>query len=141
MTTLEKLKPFLIEAGAEEERISPEARLREDLGLDSLDLVLIGSAIETHSNINLQELDPATLKSIQDLVTAVEIRSPMSVFWYNTPKTDKHNDQDHLINVIKALSFENRESVVDFLFAIQTGRVSCRAGASQLIALHKTEKK
>ena len=42
-------------------------------------------------------------------------------------------------NRFENLSFEDKESLVRVLFDVQTGHVSCRRMATELIALHKKE--
>lgn len=68
----EKVKEFLIEdLEVEEEKIVPEARLREDIGIDSLDLVDIvvlvdrafGFKIKTEEMVNV-----TTLKQFCDYI-------------------------------------------------------------------------
>lgn len=72
MTTLEQLKPLLIEAGTEEERITSGARLVEDLGLDSIDMVLIKCGIETNFDLPSGGLDEDKFETVGDIVARIE---------------------------------------------------------------------
>lgn len=45
-----------------------------------------------------------------------------------------NNDNE---KIIRAVDFKNKESLVDLLFRVQGGFISCRLAASILIAIHE----
>ena len=61
--------------GLPAEKIVPEARLIEDLGLDSLDAVELAIAVERRFNIDVPEEALTKLKTVADMVTLVEARA------------------------------------------------------------------
>ncbi len=61
--------------GLPTEKIVPEARLIEDLGLDSLDAVELAIAVERRFNIDVPEEALTKLKTVADMVTLVEARA------------------------------------------------------------------
>lgn len=62
--------------GLQAEQIVPEARLVEDLGLDSLDAVELAIAVERKFNIDVPEEELTKLKTVADMVKLVETRVP-----------------------------------------------------------------
>ena len=62
--------------GLQVEQIVPEARLVEDLGLDSLDAVELAIAVERKFNIDVPEEELTKLKTVADMVKLVEARVP-----------------------------------------------------------------
>ena len=60
--------------GLQVEQIVPEARLVEDLGLDSLDAVELAIAVERKFEIEVPEEELTKLKTVADMVALVERR-------------------------------------------------------------------
>jgi acyl carrier protein len=60
--------------GLPAEQLVPEARLVEDLGLDSLDAVELAIAVERKFNIDVPEDELAKLKTVADMLALVESR-------------------------------------------------------------------
>ena len=50
----------------------PEARLVEDLGLDSLKLLMLAAAVENRFRVALTPADDARIRTVADLVAALE---------------------------------------------------------------------
>ena len=50
------------------DEIRPDERLKEDLGIDSLDVILIINEIEDEFNINVEQDEVRCLGSVQDIV-------------------------------------------------------------------------
>lgn len=68
----EKLKQMIIdELGVAEEKVTLEARLSEDLGIDSIDAVEIVMFIEDEYDIQVSDEDAFALKTVKDLVEYV----------------------------------------------------------------------
>lgn len=64
-----KIIEILTELGAES--ITPESELRDDLGLDSLQMVNLLIALEEIFDIELEEtdIDPASLLTVEDVIS------------------------------------------------------------------------
>lgn len=64
-----KIVDFLTELGAE--NITPTSKLRDDLGLDSLQMVILLIALEDIFEIELEEadIDPALLVTVEDVIS------------------------------------------------------------------------
>lgn len=64
-----KIVDFLTELGAE--NINPTSELRDDLGLDSLQMVILLIALEDIFEIELEEadIDPALLVTVEDVIS------------------------------------------------------------------------
>ena len=64
-----KIVDFLTELGAE--NITPTSELRDDLGLDSLQMVILLIALEDIFEIELEEadIDPALLVTVEDVIS------------------------------------------------------------------------
>jgi acyl carrier protein len=60
--------------GLPPEQLVPEARLVEDLGLDSLDAVELAISVERKFDIEVPEEELAKLKTVADMVALVESR-------------------------------------------------------------------
>lgn len=60
--------------GLPAEQLVPEARLVEDLGLDSLDAVELAISVERKFDIDVPEEELAKLKTVADMVALVESR-------------------------------------------------------------------
>ena len=60
------------------EQLVPEARLVEDLGLDSLDAVELAISVERKFDIEVPEEELTKLKTVADMVALVESRLPQA---------------------------------------------------------------
>jgi acyl carrier protein len=60
--------------GLPAEQLLPEARLVEDLGLDSLDAVELAISVERKFDIEVPEEELTKLKTVADMVALVESR-------------------------------------------------------------------
>jgi acyl carrier protein len=60
--------------GLPAEQVVPEARLVEDLGLDSLDAVELAIAVERRFDIEVPEEELTKLKTVADMTALVESR-------------------------------------------------------------------
>ena len=60
--------------GLPPEQLVPEARLAEDLGLDSLDAVELAISVERKFDIEVPEEELTKLKTVADMVALVESR-------------------------------------------------------------------
>ena len=69
----EKVKDFLInEFEIDEDKIAPEARLREDIGIDSLDLVDIIVIVDRVFGFRIKTEDMATLTTLRQFCDFIE---------------------------------------------------------------------
>jgi acyl carrier protein len=55
-------------------RLDPEQRLIEDLGLDSLKLLVLAAEVENEFRIALQPEEEAAIRTVGELVAAVEAK-------------------------------------------------------------------
>ena len=70
---LEKLKNMIVnDLGVSESKVNLDARLSEDLGIDSIDAVEIVMFIEDEYDVSVSDEDAFALKTVKDLVTYVE---------------------------------------------------------------------
>lgn len=71
----DRLKKLLIErVGVEESKITPEAFLSKDLGLDSLDAVELGMAMEEEFDLQIEDSQMRDLSTVADALAFVERR-------------------------------------------------------------------
>ena len=71
----EKVKAFLIdELEVEEEKIAPEALLKEDIGIDSLDFVDIVVIVERTFGFKIKPEEMAGVKTLSDLCDYIETK-------------------------------------------------------------------
>lgn len=69
----DEVKQLLIDtANVKEEKIKPEARLKEDLSFDSLYAVEMALELETHFKIKIEPEELKTLLTVKDVVALVE---------------------------------------------------------------------
>jgi acyl carrier protein len=69
----EKVKAFLIDdLEIEEENIYPEARLKEDMGIDSLDYVDIVVIVEKNFGFKIKPQDMANVKTLSQFYDYIE---------------------------------------------------------------------
>ncbi len=72
MSTEERVKKILMEIGIGENEITPEKILKDQLGIDSAEMVEIVVALEKEFNIKIPAEKVAELKTIQDIINFVE---------------------------------------------------------------------
>ena len=73
MITREKVKEIIIETiSVEEEKVTKEARLYEDLEADSLDAVELVMALEEAYGIHIDDEELSQLKTVEDIVKTIE---------------------------------------------------------------------
>ena len=66
---LEKIQEMLAEAlNLPLEKVTPDAKIVDDLGADSLDMVEVIMAIEDEFDVQIKDEDLETLKSVNDLI-------------------------------------------------------------------------
>lgn len=71
----EKVKAFLIdELEVEEEKIAPEALLKEDIGIDSLDFVDIVVIVEHTFGFKIKPEEMAGVKTLSDFCDYIETK-------------------------------------------------------------------
>lgn len=71
----EKVKAFLIdELEVEEEKIAPEALLKEDIGIDSLDFVDIVVIVERTFGFKIRPEEMAGVKTLNDFCDYIETK-------------------------------------------------------------------
>jgi acyl carrier protein len=69
----EKVREFLIEdLEIDEEKIQPEARLKEDIGIDSLDFVDIVVIVEKKFGFKIKTEEMATVKTFSQFCDYIE---------------------------------------------------------------------
>ena len=70
---LEQVKEIIVEAiNVDEDLIVPEAKLQEDLGIDSLSAVELAMELENAFDIRIEDDAFANLKTVQDILNIVE---------------------------------------------------------------------
>ena len=70
---IEKVNTFLVdEFEIAPERLLPEARLKEDVGIDSLDVVDIIVTVNQEFGVKLTNQDMAKLRTLDDFYTLIE---------------------------------------------------------------------
>ena len=69
----EKVKDFMVEdLEIDEEKIKPEARLKEDIGIDSLDFVDIVVIVERKFGFKIKTEDMANVKTFNQFCDYIE---------------------------------------------------------------------
>lgn len=70
--TFDALKKIIVDTlGCEEDKVTPEATLTGDLEADSLDAVELNMAIEDECGVSIPDDKLAALKTVQDILDAV----------------------------------------------------------------------
>lgn len=73
--TYSEVKAIIIDLlGVDESKVTPEARFREDLGADSLDLVELIMAFEDKFGGEISDDDAQTITTVQGAVKYIEER-------------------------------------------------------------------
>ena len=71
--TFEKVKKIIVEQlGVEENEVTPEASITDDLGADSLDQVELVMAFETEFNIDIPDEEAEKIKTVGDAVSKID---------------------------------------------------------------------
>ncbi len=69
----EEIKKVIVETlSCDEDKVTPQASLTDDLGADSLDAVELGMAIEEAVGVTIEDEDLPKIKTVQDLIDYVE---------------------------------------------------------------------
>jgi len=72
-TNIERLTSLLVDQlGIEPEDITPESRIREDLGADSLDDIELIMAIEAEFGVEIEDESAAKLTTVQAILDHLE---------------------------------------------------------------------
>lgn len=75
MTVFERVKKIILDQlGVDESKITPEARFREDLGADSLDLVELIMAFEEEFGGTISDEEAQGIKTVGEAVAYLEAR-------------------------------------------------------------------
>ena len=73
MSVFEKVKEIIVkELKVEAEKVTLDARLKDDLGADSLDAVEIIMDIEDEFNIQIDDSEAENIKTVGDIVKYIE---------------------------------------------------------------------
>ncbi|MBP3568055.1 MAG: acyl carrier protein [Lachnospiraceae bacterium] len=71
--TFDKVKEIIVDTlSCDEEKVTLEATLSDDLGADSLDAVELNMALEEAFDISIPDEELANFKTVQDIVTYIE---------------------------------------------------------------------
>jgi len=74
--TFDKVKKIIVEQlGVEENEVTPEASITDDLGADSLDQVELVMAFETEFNIDIPDEEAEKIKTVGDAVAKIDAMS------------------------------------------------------------------
>ena len=69
----DQIKEIMVDTLAcDEEKITPEASISEDLGIDSLDAVELVMVLEEEFSIKIPDEELAKMKTVQDIMDCVE---------------------------------------------------------------------
>ncbi|MDQ2681420.1 MAG: acyl carrier protein [Candidatus Eremiobacteraeota bacterium] len=72
-TTFDKVKKIIVEQlGVDEDEVTPQASITDDLGADSLDQVELVMAFETEFNIDIPDEEAEKIKTVGDAVKRVD---------------------------------------------------------------------
>jgi acyl carrier protein len=76
MDVLDEVKKALLKVnpGLEDGKIVPSALLKDDLDVDSLDLVEVAMTLEDVYSLTLQEDEMDNIKTVGDIVSLIEAR-------------------------------------------------------------------
>ena len=76
-TTFDKVKKIIVEQlGVDEDEVTSEASITDDLGADSLDQVELVMAFETEFNIDIPDEEAEKIKTVGDAVKKIEETAP-----------------------------------------------------------------
>ncbi len=69
----DKIKELIVEQlGVEEDTVTPEANIQEDLGADSLDIVDLIQTIEDEYDLSIPDEAVEEIKTVNDIVNYIE---------------------------------------------------------------------
>lgn len=69
----EKVKELMVNTlNCDESKITPEAKLSEDLKIDSLDAVELVMAIEENMGIKIPDEELGNMKTVSDIISCIE---------------------------------------------------------------------
>ena len=72
----DKLKELVVDQlGVEEDEVTMEATMQDDLGADSLDLVDLVMSVEEEFGVKVADEDLENIKTVGDIVTYIEERA------------------------------------------------------------------
>ena len=72
---LEQVKKVLVDAIiVDEDKITPQARLKEDLDIDSLSAVELSLELETEFDIRIEDEELAALVTVQDIIDLINAK-------------------------------------------------------------------
>ena len=72
-TTFDKVKKIIVEQlGVDEDEVTLEASITDDLGADSLDQVELVMAFETEFNIDIPDEEAEKIKTVGDAVNRID---------------------------------------------------------------------
>ena len=72
---LERVKPLIAEAlNLDEADVTPEATLKDDLGIDSLDAVELIMELEDEFGVKIEDAEAQAFVTIGDIVTLLEAK-------------------------------------------------------------------
>ena len=72
---IEQIKKVLVDAlNIDEETITPEANLKDDLGIDPLAAVELALELETEFDIRIEDDELAKLETVQDIINIIEAK-------------------------------------------------------------------
>lgn len=71
--SFEKVKEIFVETiNCEEEAVTMEANIKNDLGMDSLDAMELAMALEEAFSISIEEESLSTFETVKDIVTYID---------------------------------------------------------------------
>ena len=72
----DKLKELVVDQlGVEEDEVTMEATMQDDLGADSLDLVDLVMSVEEEFGVKVADEDLENIKTVGDIVNSIEERA------------------------------------------------------------------
>ena len=73
---IEQIKKVLVEAiNVDEALVTPEAKLNDDLGIDSLAAVELALEVETEFDVRIEDDELAKLETVQDIINIIEVET------------------------------------------------------------------
>lgn len=72
---IEQIKKVLVDAiNVDEEAVTAEANLKDDLGIDSLAAVELALELETEFDVRIEDDELAKLETVQDIIDIIEAK-------------------------------------------------------------------
>lgn len=72
---IEQIKKVLVDAiNVDEDAVTPEANLKDDLGIDSLAAVELALELETEFDVRIEDDELAKLETVQDIIDVIEAK-------------------------------------------------------------------